>query len=99
ADCHRGTYPKTAHTGTIGIAVRDGWREAGLGRVLMGRLLAWMPAMGLKKAVLSVFATNDRARRLYASLGFAEEGVLRRQVRIRGAYVDEVEMGLWLGEA
>jgi len=44
-----------------------------------------------------VFATNLRARRLYESLGFEEEGVRRRHVRIRGEYVDEALMGLWLG--
>ena len=42
ADCHRGAYPKIRHTGTIGIAIRDGWREVGLGWVLMNRVLEWM---------------------------------------------------------
>jgi len=45
-----------------------------------------------------VFASNTRARRLYESLGFLEEGIRRRRVRIRDAYEDEVFMGLWLGE-
>ncbi len=96
AYCHGGTYPKDRHVGGIGIVVRDGWREVGLGRLLMERILEWMRAQGLEKAELAVFATNDRARRLYESLGFVEEGVRRGHVRIRGAYVDEVLMGLWL---
>ncbi len=97
ADCHGGTYAKTGHVGGIGIAIRDGWREVGLGRVLMDRVLDWMRTRGFQKAELSVFATNLRARKLYESLGFREEGVLRRHVRIRGEYVDEILMGLWLG--
>jgi len=98
ADCHRGAYPKIRHTGTIGIAIRDSWREVGLGWILMNRVLEWMRQRGFEKACLSVFATNDRAKGLYVSLGFVEEGVRRRQLKIRGEYVDEIEMGLWLAE-
>lgn len=96
ADCHGGTFPKDRHVGGIGIAIQDEWREVGLGRALMERLLEWMHERGFFKAELAVFATNQRARRLYESLGFVEEGARRRHVRIRGEYVDEVLMGLWL---
>ncbi|HEX9340638.1 MAG TPA: GNAT family N-acetyltransferase [Thermoplasmata archaeon] len=97
ADCHAGIFPKDRHVGGIGIAIQDGWREVGLGRQMMGRILEWMRARGFAKAELAVFATNVRARRLYESLGFGEEGVRRRHVRIRDEYVDEVLMGMWLG--
>ncbi len=97
ADCHGGTFPKDSHVGGIGIAIQDRWREVGLGRRMMERVLEWMQARGFAKAELAVFATNLRARRLYESLGFEEEGVRRRHVRIRGEYVDEVLMGFWLG--
>lgn len=96
ADCQRGAYPKIRHTGTIGIAIRDGWREVGLGRALMDRVLEWMRARAFAKAELSGFATNARATKLYESLGFRSEGVLSRHVRIRKSYVDEILMGLWL---
>lgn len=97
ADCHGGLWPKTRHVGAIGIAIRDGWREAGLGRILMERILEWMRSRGFQRAVLDVFATNARARRLYESLGFQVEGVRRKHFLIRGEYVDEISMGLWLG--
>lgn len=97
ADCHGGKFPKDRHVGGIGIAIQDGWREAGLGRCMMERILEWMRAHGFAKAELAVFATNHRARRLYESLGFVEEGNRRRHVFIRGEYVDEILMGLWLG--
>ena len=96
ADCHGGRYAKTHHVGGIGIAIRDGWREVGLGRILMERILEWMRARGFKKAELAVFGSNDRARRLYESLGFEREGTSRRHVLIRGSYEDEILMGLWL---
>jgi RimJ/RimL family protein N-acetyltransferase len=96
ADCHAGNFPKDRHVGSIGIAIQDGWREGGLGRRMMERILEWMRARGFAKAELAVFANNERARRLYESLGFVVEGIRRRQVRIRGEFVDEVLMGLWL---
>jgi len=96
-DSHAGRFPKIRHVGTIGIAIRDGWREIGLGRILMDRILEWMRARGFRKAELSVFAMNVRARRLYEAKGFREEGVRAKGVRIRGEYVDEILMGLWLG--
>ena len=96
ADCHGGTFPKDRHVGTIGIAIQEGWREVGLGRRMMERLLEWMRDRGFAKAELTVFATNERARRLYKSLGFVEEGVRRRHLRIRGEFVDDVLMGLCL---
>ena len=97
ADCHAGPFPKDRHVGGIGIAIQDGWREAGLGRRMMERVLEWMRSRSFAKAELAVFATNHRACRLYESLGFVQEGVRRRHVRIRGEFVDEVLMGLWLG--
>ena len=97
ADCHAGNFPKDRHVGGIGIAIQDGWREVGLGRRMMERVLEWMRARGFAKAELAVFATNVRARHLYESLGFVEEGIRRGHVHIRGEYVDEILMGLWLG--
>jgi RimJ/RimL family protein N-acetyltransferase len=64
---------------------------------MMERVPEWMRVRGFAKAELAVFAPNRRARRLYESLGFIEEGIRRRHVRIRGEYVDEILMGLWLG--
>lgn len=96
ADCHGGRFSKNRHTGLIGIAIRDGWREAGLGRTLLERILDWMRERGFEKACLEVFSTNARARRLYESLGFTVEGTRKGQFRIRGASVDDVVMARWL---
>ncbi len=97
-DCHGGRVSKERHTGLIGIVIRDGWREVGLGRHLMDRVLRWMRARGFRRANLSVFSTNTRARGLYESFGFEVEGVRKRQYLVRGQYVDDVIMGLWLGD-
>jgi RimJ/RimL family protein N-acetyltransferase len=50
-------------------------------------------AMGLRRVWLHVVEDNP-ARRLYARLGFREEGRLRRHLYKRGAWRDSVVMGL-----
>jgi len=96
ADVHPGRPPKESHVGTLGIAIRDGYRNLGLGRALMERCLEWMRDRQFKKACLQVFSTNAQAIALYKKLGFVAEGVRPRQYRIRGEWVDDVLMGTWL---
>ena len=71
----------------------------GVGRALLEDLIAWCRARGVvKKINLGVVPSNESAIALYRSLGFVEEGLCRRRFKIDGAYVDDLQMGLWLGE-
>ena len=88
-------------------------RNAGLG-IVIGRKAEWGKGYGteavtllcryafdtlnLHKVHLSSYATNDRGLRLYARLGFVEEGRRREQVFLEGRWVDEVVLGLLRGE-
>src|SRR3989441_6544172 len=54
ADCHGGRDGKTRHVRAIRVAIRDGGREAGPGRILMKRILGGVRARGFKKAELAV---------------------------------------------
>jgi ribosomal protein S18 acetylase RimI-like enzyme len=56
-------------------------RGRGLGRALVDGLLAWAEGEGANKAFLQVDLTNDVARRLYASQGFAEVCRYRTMVK------------------
>lgn len=96
ADGRRGVLKKNAHTATLGIAIRDGWREAGLGTMLVEKILEWMRARGVEKACLEVFSSNERAIALYRRLGFEEEGRKRRHFKIGEEYVDDIQMAKWL---
>jgi ribosomal-protein-alanine N-acetyltransferase len=60
------------------IAVAADARGRGIGRALLAELLAEAGRRGVRELFLEVRADNDVARRLYASVGFAEIGVRPR---------------------
>lgn len=95
-DARISNFRKAQHTASLGIAIVKAYRELGIGRALMDRVLGWMKARGVEKATLEVFSTNIRAMELYKKLGFEVEGVRNRQFKIRGQYVDDVMMARWL---
>lgn len=72
------------------LAVHPAWRRGGVGRLLLGTLLAHHRVLGARRAFLEVRPGNVEARRLYAGLGFREVG------RRRGYYVDTGEDALLL---
>ncbi len=84
AACWSRIYPKNdpgygfvdEDTPELTIAVKDGWRNQGLGKRLLSRLCANGGAAGFKSMSLSVDKRNP-AQRLYNRLGFtvvAEKG-------------------------
>jgi len=89
-----GAYRRIAHRGTLGITVVKQWRGRGIGMALMQVLLQWASANPLiEKVCLGVFATNDTAIRLYKKLGFVEEGLRPKDVKVGpGKYVDAIVM-------
>lgn len=58
----------------LGICVRDGWQELGVGRALMERIIAEAKNLGKKGIQLTVMKDNARAIALYQSLGFVIDG-------------------------
>jgi len=54
--------------------------------------MEWTEKTGLEKVSLTVFSTNKPAIRLYAKFGFQIEGIMRKQFKVKGKYVDEVIM-------
>lgn len=57
------------------VEVEEGRRGQGLGRGLMLLVERWAAQHGARRVALNVFGGNAVARRLYASLGYAEEAV------------------------
>ena len=83
-----------AHVFRLTIVVHPGFLGRGIGAALMRDLLDWAAqTRRVEKIELLVRATNERAIRLYAKLGFVEEGRLKRRVRLAdGGFIDDVTM-------
>jgi ribosomal protein S18 acetylase RimI-like enzyme len=78
-----------------GLAVDPSFEGRGAGHALMEALIELARERGGLRMTLRVFATNERARRLYERLGFVVEGVLRGEFMVGdGHYVDDVFMAL-----
>lgn len=84
------------HVVHLTLAVHPGWQGQGVGRELLGRLIAWARvAAAVEKIELNVRSSNARAQALYLALGFTEVGRWRRRVKIGpGQYLDDVAMEL-----
>jgi RimJ/RimL family protein N-acetyltransferase len=69
---------------SLGTAIRDGYRGAGGGRMLMESALAWArDSDDVHKVELEVWPDNTRAIAYYRAFGFEEEGLRRDHYRRR----------------
>ncbi len=86
--------PTNAHVLQIrGLAVAEEARGRGTGRALVRAAVAEARRRGARRITLRVLGPNTVARTLYASEGFAVEGVLPGEFHLDGRYVDDVLMG------
>jgi ribosomal protein S18 acetylase RimI-like enzyme len=94
---YRETTPKARHKGTIwGMYVRPEYRGRALGRQLLQAAIEFARVtMKLKKVDLSVDASREPAKRLYASLGFKKWGHEELAVCVEGRFFDEEYMSLF----
>ncbi len=85
----------------VTMAVTPSHRGNGVGRALMQYAMECADAAGqIRKIELLTRANNERAIRLYTSLGFVEEGRLRARLRLDdGSYVDDVCMARFRPQA
>lgn len=89
----------SAHVGTLAICIADGWRDVGIGSVLVAAALDWAAERELRKVALGVFPDNERAIAVYERAGFQREGVRRMQYRSGDEFRDEVLMAWFRREA
>jgi RimJ/RimL family protein N-acetyltransferase len=93
---HRRQGRYEGHRGDLSITVEHDLRGQGLGRALVETAVDWARAVRLGKLTLGVFPENTRAIALYRSVGFVEEGTLRRHLRIGASQRDLLLMALLL---
>jgi ribosomal-protein-alanine N-acetyltransferase len=65
---------------SLGVAVRDGYRDRGFGRQMMVALHRAVLDRGCDRVRLRVAPGNARARHLYASLGYCQVGIERGEL-------------------
>jgi RimJ/RimL family protein N-acetyltransferase len=84
------------HLGSIGIAIKNGFRDSGIGTEMMKTLVEQGESWGLKVLMLTVFANNARALHVYRKIGFVETGRIPKKFFKEGQYLDEVIMTMML---
>ncbi|MEM3623212.1 MAG: GNAT family N-acetyltransferase [Candidatus Bathyarchaeia archaeon] len=80
------------HVGVLGIIIKNGFRNIGVGTEMMKTLIEQAYKMGLKVLTLTVFATNRRAIHVYEKVGFVQTGIIPRKHFKDGKYIDEIIM-------
>jgi ribosomal protein S18 acetylase RimI-like enzyme len=97
-EVRRDILPGRAHTGLLGMGLLAPYRGRGLGRQLLDQALQQARDRSFERVELMVRSPNSRAIRLYAQVGFREEGRKRDAVRLDNGSEDEVLMALHLRE-
>ncbi len=80
------------HVGVVGIAIRSGFRNIGIGTEIMQTLIDQARVTGLKVLTLTAFATNSSAIHLYEKVGFMQTGRVPKKHFKEGKYIDEIIM-------
>lgn len=88
----RETGGRDSHVGRLGIAIREGFRNLGIGTEMMKALFEQARVWGLKGVTLGHFATNERAHRLFQRIGFVEVSRIPKKFLKDGRYTDEIVM-------
>ena len=87
------------HVAVLGIIVRKGYRNTGLGYHLIKYALEASKHHGKEKVILSTFSTNPLAIHLYEKVGFEIVGTRKKHFKMHGQYIDEVLMDIWIGDS
>ena len=82
----------SSHVGGLGIGIRTGYRDVGIGTEMLRTLIAQAEGMGLKILTLGIFASNDRAMHVYDKVGFKETGRFPKEIYKDGRYIDHIIM-------
>ena len=82
---------EVSHIGILGIAIKKGFRDRGLGQQMMEAIIQRCKGK-FDMIVLDVFAINHRAISLYKQLGFIEYARLPRGTKRGNKFYDEISM-------
>jgi RimJ/RimL family protein N-acetyltransferase len=83
--------------GAIGIIVKKGYRNIGIGTKLLKILMEQAVFFGLQKITVNPFATNKRAIHVYKKVGFIETRIIPERHLRQGKLIDEIIMEKQIG--
>ena len=83
---------RSRHVGVLGISLKAGYRDAGIGTELMREAESQAPRLGIEIITLDVFVSNARGRHLYEKMGYVQVGQVPRGIKRDGEYIDDVIM-------
>ena len=81
-------FERSSHLGGLGISLRDGYRDVGIGTEMMREAEIQARGLGLEVVTLEVFATNERAIHVYEKAGFTVVGRIPKGARMPDGFVD-----------
>ncbi len=84
------------HVLQLGIIVRKGYRDLGLGHQLIEYAKEVALEKDKKKIILTTLANNEMAIELYKKCGFRECGKYTKQYYVDDRYIDEIMMECFL---
>lgn len=77
------------HRASMGVALYQKYTGMGIGRAMIERLFALAGEKGIEQIELEVVTDNERAVRLYKSMGFEIHGTLPNNMKYKdGTYAD-----------
>jgi RimJ/RimL family protein N-acetyltransferase len=83
------------HTGMIGMGMLEGWRNSGLGTLLMENAISWARQNSILELLwLQVYTANHAALHLYKKVGFNENGIIKNYFKHETEYFDVMTMSL-----
>ena len=96
--CMGGQFERNKHAGRVGVGILSSHYGQGVGKGLVRAIERIAEANGIVRLDLTVMEHNERAHRLYLSMGYKDEGINRRSLFVDGAWVNEIMMSKLLDE-
>jgi RimJ/RimL family protein N-acetyltransferase len=82
----------SAHLGSLGISLLDGYREIGIGQEIMLETEKLAKRLGIEVVELEVFAINARAIHVYEKVGYKVTGRVPDAIKWDDGYIDSLIM-------
>ncbi len=83
---------RRSHVGQIGISIANGYRDLGIGRIMLECIIKHAKQKQLKLLTLDVFSNNKRALHLYKSIGLKIAGEIPGALKYKKRYENEIIM-------